>query len=781
MPESGPFTNQPSGSAGEVFQFLIENGQEAVLLMGLEGQISYASSNLKAVLGFSAAEFVGTHFLEHVHPEDKDYLAVLFGTVLENPRKLVTATVRALHKDGKYRWVEGRAENLSGVAPINAIVCNVRDRTPEVLARNELSASESLHRSVLEALTAGLVRVNIEGVIVDTNAQALQMFQLRVDDVIGKHCTEFADRTVYPDLRPYPPERYPATTCLRTGERVPGETIGFRKNDGSILWATFAAAPWINPSTGRQEGAVETFVDVQALMEMQQALRVSQERFEIVQRATNDAVWDLDISAGQICWNQNVRLLFGYDPDGPISSLNFYVSCVHSEDRDLILRSFMAAIEEGQQSWSAEYRLRKTDGTYAYILNRCHMLRDGTGKVTRAVGAVMDVTASKQAAEQLARSQEMLRQAQKMEALGQMAGGVAHDFNNILTVIEGHAELLKREFLSTDGQESIKEIVSSVQRASALTRQLLTFSRKSIVNAEVLDLNEVVHTLGRMLGRLLGEHISLEISTGAPPPRVRADRGLIEQVIMNLAINARDAMPEGGRLEIITSVAEVPEKLRGCGKGSAWAQVIVRDTGCGIPRENLGKIFEPFFTTKDVGKGTGLGLASVYGILQQHEGNVEVESLVGKGTTFTLYFPIVHEEQPAPGLTRFRAISHGNETILLVEDEPALLNLAAMILERFGYKVVQAASGAQALKVWEERKSEIDLLVTDMVMPDKISGKTLGLTLLQEKPGLRVIFASGYSQEMLDTDFVTASGGLFLAKPYSPEQLLSTVRRALDS
>ena len=772
----------PENSASdERFRYLIENGHEAVILIDPQGQVTYASPNLQRVLGFSPEEYVGTSVMQRVHPDDLPEVQRLFGQILQVPQKIITATIRSLHKDGEYRWIEGIGQNWLGIGPVDAIVCNIRDVTPEVRARQELNAAESLNSRVLEALSAGVVRIDEQGLLVDVNSVALNLFQAEKSDLLGKHYSIFGYATIHPDGTPFPPSDYPAARCMDTGETQEAMVIGMKRRDGSVVWAAFTAAPWRNPAAGEKVGTVVTFVDVTTQMRVELEFRAIKERFDFLSKATNDAVWDLELATGMLQWNTNLQVIFGYDPSGPVNSMEFWADCIHPDDQAPTLDSFNEALNTGINPWTAEYRFRKADGSYAWVYDRGYMLRGVDGNVVRAVGAMMDISRTKEAADQLARSQDMLRQAQKMESLGQMAGGVAHDFNNILTVIEGHAELLKREFLTADGQESINEIIASVQRASGLTRQLLTFSRKNIVNPEVLDLNEVIHSLGKMLARILGEHIALEIATGAPPPHVRADRGMVEQIVMNLAINARDAMPEGGRLVIASATGKLPPTVVPNSSTGHWAILKVRDTGCGIPKENMPKIFEPFFTTKDVGKGTGLGLATVYGIVQQHSGHIQVQSSPGEGAAFSIYLPLAARETQAPAPVRPRHISHGSETILVVEDEPALLNLATAILQRFGYKVLQAPSGVQALKVWQEHKDQIHLVLTDMVMPERISGRSLGTALLEQNPGLKIIYTSGYSQEMIDNDFVSRSGGYFLPKPYTPEQLLSSIRKVLDS
>ncbi len=378
-----------------------------------------------------------------------------------------------------------------------------------------------------------------------------------------------------------------------------------------------------------------------------------------------------------------------------------------------------------------------------------------------------------------------LRHAQKLESIGQLAAGVAHDFNNILTIIQGHADRL---LARCDGDASLtdplQQISSAAKRASSLTRQLLMFSRKQVMQPKVLDLNTILGNMAKMLHRLLGEDVAFQSQYAPDVPPLEGDAGMLEQVIMNLAVNARDAMPKGGQLLITTSVVDIddayvqqqPEARQG-----RFVCLTVTDTGVGMDKETLARIFEPFFTTKEVGKGTGLGLATVYGITKQHQGWVEVASQRGIGTTFKIFLPATDKsaESAAETLSDPQAIRGGKETILLVEDEPVLRELARVILQDYKYEVLEASSGVEALKVWEDRQGNIDLLLTDMVMPEGMTGRELADALRARKPDLKVIYTSGYSPEVMGRDSALRDS-FFLQKPYPPPRLAQVVRDCLD-
>jgi PAS domain S-box-containing protein len=447
-----------------------------------------------------------------------------------------------------------------------------------------------------------------------------------------------------------------------------------------------------------------------------------------------------------------------------------------SENQEKILAQHRDAFisRDGARKRECQYVLQNGNSVTLEIIDSFIQLH---GRPLLMLSLFRDVTAQRQLEEQL-------RQSQKMEAIGQLAGGVAHDFNNILTVIQGHASLLMAANLGESAGKSADQIVQAAERAAGLTRQLLTFSRRQLIQPKKLDVNKIVGNMTNMLGRLLGEDVALQLNYCQSPPMVEADAGMLEQVLLNLAVNARDAMPKGGQLALRIAIVDVGETYS---RGPSEARIgrfvclSVIDTGMGITPENLRRIFEPFFTTKEVGKGTGLGLATAYGIIQQHKGWIEVDSQVGKGTTFRIYLPYVEMGSGAPEKPTTRiTVRGGNETILLVEDETPVCELVSRVLNRYGYKVLSANDATEAVKVWQNNKEEIALLLTDLVMPNHMNGRELAEKLWAEQPDLKVIFTSGYSADIVGKDFKLEPELNFLQKPYHPQLLATTVRRCLD-
>ena len=497
-----------------------------------------------------------------------------------------------------------------------------------------------------------------------------------------------------------------------------------------------------------------------------------QERFELLARATNDAVWDWDLVTNEIWWNEGLRTLFGLPPD-EVPTIESWSARIHPDDAPRIEQSLYGAINSGERYWSDEYRFRRHDGEYAEIFDRGYIIY-ADGKPVRAIGAMLDITERR-------RLEEQLRQSQKMEAVGQLSGGIAHDFNNLLTVIQVNAALIARGQPNPAVKEHADDIIHASDRAATLTRQLLMVSKKQVMQMSVVDVNDVVRNMMRMLQRTLGEHIVLEAHCSTQLPLVKADIGMLEQVLLNLAVNARDAMPSGGTLTIATGEKMIATERGGDAVPGPHVFVAVSDTGVGIKPELLPHIFEPFFTTKEPGKGSGLGLATVYAILRQHHGFIEVASTLARGSTFLFYLPITSEHRTTSSQTLDEyELPNGTETVLVVEDEAALRNLVVGVLESCGYTVLAASSGVEALAVWKAHSQVIDVLLTDLVMPGGVTGRALSQELRAEKPGLRVIYTSGYTAAQAGEGEPLVEGVNFLQKPYQPGKLARVVRDVID-
>jgi two-component system cell cycle sensor histidine kinase/response regulator CckA len=418
----------------------------------------------------------------------------------------------------------------------------------------------------------------------------------------------------------------------------------------------------------------------------------------------------------------------------------------------------------------------RADGKVGWLRTSKVPLYDENEKVVGVLGTYEDITEFKQLEEQL-------RQAQKMDAFGQLAAGVAHDFNNVLTVILGNLTLLRQGMnCKADEIVALNQSIAASERAAGLVRQLLMFGRRQMMQPLPLDLNKVVESLAKMLQRLVGEHITLEMRCRRATSPVMADANMLEQALINLAVNARDAMPRGGKLLIEIDTVTIKDPPGESSQPGEFVRCRIADTGVGIAPDYLPHIFEPFFTTKDVGKGTGLGLATVFGIVQQHRGWIKAESELGRGTAFEIFLPRLAQEAPVQTEDHpAEPVSGGCETILLVEDENPVRELMHELLSQQGYQIHEASSGREALTLWPKLRSSVDLLVTDMVMPGGVGGDELADKLRREKPELKVIYCSGYSEAALSKNFHMAGHTDFLSKPFPPQKLLQSVRHCLDA
>ena len=431
--------------------------------------------------------------------------------------------------------------------------------------------------------------------------------------------------------------------------------------------------------------------------------------------------------------------------------------------------------------WHGHMVNQRKDGTLFEEDASITPIRDAAGQIVNYVAVKRDVSHEVQLEAQL-------RQAQKMEAVGQLAGGVAHDFNNMLAVIHGNAELLlmKEEHLTAAGGECVKHLIRAAEHAANLTRQLLIFSRKQAMQAQPVALNDLIKNLTKMLKRVVREDVSVECLYAAQLPHVQADPGMLEQAVLNLVVNARDAMPKGGQLLLVTEAATVDAahaQTNHEAREGDYVCLAVSDTGTGTKAEHLPRIFEPFFTTKEVGKGTGLGLATVYGIVKQHLGWIEVSTRLGEGTTFKVFLPAVATLPEQAAVTSAGAqLRGGPETILLVGDDEPVRIITRRILERYGYRILEAGNAREAREVWHRHRQEVALLLTDIIMPEGVTGRDLAEELRRDRPALKIVFMSGYSAEVVgkDTDFFRRTKSRFLHKPASPVMLVQTVRQSLD-
>ncbi|MFO8125950.1 ATP-binding protein [Roseovarius sp.] len=530
---------------------------------------------------------------------------------------------------------------------------------------------------------------------------------------------------------------------------------------------------WRSVDVKLVEDVAERLRDAVARCRKEAQLRMSDERFLLVTKATNDVIWDWDMIAGTYWCNENLQTMFGHDPAQIKPGSEFWIERIHAEDRERVRDSFYAAASGLASTWTEEYRYPHANGNLATVVDRAFIIRNSEGKAVRFLGSMIDVTAERD-------MENRLRQAQKLEAVGQLTGGIAHDFNNLLTVILGNAEMLSDALDDRkDLRRFAKSIETTAERGGELIKRLLAFSRTQMLDPHLVDVDALVKGIEGLLRRTLTANIDIAFTRTGRRWKTEIDPSQLESAILNLTLNARDAMPEGGLLTIDIANAELDEATAAASEEDVnpgeFVLITVTDTGEGIHAEVMARIFEPFFTTKEVGSGSGLGLSMVYGFVKQSGGHIYIDTAPGEGTSVKLYFPRARKSAPQPDVPAANsAMLGGDETILVVEDDTLVRDHLISQLEGLGYEVIAAASGPDALELLKQAP-QVDLLFTDIVLPDGMNGRQLAETVQALRPEMKVLFTSGYTDKtMLDPDVE------FLKKPYRREQMAARLRKVLD-
>ena len=644
-----------------------------------------------------------------------------------------------------------------------------------------LRASEARYRTLFETMAQGVVYQDATGRIVEANPAAQRILGRSGPELLGRDSVDSAWAAIREDGHDFPGHEHPAMVALRTGQPVRDVVMGLqRPGDGSPVWINIDATPQFRPGEREPHQVYTTFSDITARREAERKVEASERALRTVFESIEDGILviDADTFSLQLANGGMGRLLGRPAPLHPGSPLAELLPAEHLGR----LRAHAALRQEGASS-ILDLPIRRSDGTEA-VADVLLAPIDLRGRRCLLV-VFRDMTERRREERERERLQAELYQAQRMESIGVLAGGVAHDFNNLLSVILGYVGLaIDSEDTSATTREDLVEVKKAGERSAELTRQLLAFGRKQVLQRVPIDLNHIALGVEKMLRRIIGEDITLSFELGDALWIVRADPGQVEQIVINLAVNARDAMPHGGTLRITTENIEIDRALSArhpeLAPGS-YVRFTISDTGHGIDADTLGRIFEPFFTTKARDKGTGLGLSTVYGIVKQSEGYVFCESEVGRGTAFRVYLPRVEgvapvSVRPAPLAGEIRG---GTETVLVVEDADPVRSLAARALDAAGYRVLTAIDGVDALRTSAAWSAPIDLVLTDVVMP-RMGGDELATRLAEFRPESRVLFMSGYTGSIFRRDGHSEPQPHFVEKPFRVDDLLRKVRAMLD-
>ncbi|MCK4340799.1 MAG: PAS domain S-box protein [Phycisphaerae bacterium] len=797
--------------AGEAFRSAFEHAPIGMALIASDGRYFQVNEVLAGMLGYARDELLAVTFRTLTHPEDLEYSNEAFENIATGRVDENRFEKRYVHRNGQAIWVvlASRLHRDERGQPLYVIV-QVVDISERKRAQEALRASEERFRALFDNAPIGVYRTTPAGEILHANPALLKM-------VGYSSLAELKKRNLKEEG--FGPNYNRRAFCERLEREglIKGLEGAWRKKDGSLVFVRENAKA-VRNAEGRTIYYDGTAEDITQRKRAEDLLRIERDLglalgstgslrqacdrlLEAAYRIEGidcGGVYLVDESSGELnlVAHRGLPLEFinhasHYEPDALHTALVMKGKPIYGLLAD-IAPARDATLQHAGLRALAVIPVHHEKRVVAALNVASHTRDEIPGSARHALEAIAaqlgGVAARIRAEQEKTELESQLRQAQKMEAIGQLAGGVAHDFNNILTAILGNSELLRERLQA--GQRcdeveltALQQIDRAAQRAAALTRRLLAFSRRQVVKPEVLDLNRVLSELKSMLRRLIHENVVLEIIPGADLPRIRADVGQIEQVVLNLVVNARDAMPDGGALRLETVPVTLDEHYAATHAGAqpgCYVMLAISDTGCGMSRETREHIFEPFFTTKPVGQGTGLGLATVYGIVQQAGGHVTVESELGQGTRISVYLPVVAAlatEYDAAGQTG--RIVGGDETILVCEDDGPVRDLASQALKRAGYRVLTAENGKEAVKLASKHRGPLDMLVTDVIMPG-INGKTLADRMTAAYPGLRTLFVSGYPADVIAPHGVLAGGVELLKKPFTAPRLQERVRTVLD-
>jgi PAS domain S-box-containing protein len=756
----------------------LEAAANGIVITDVDGHVVWANPAFVRLTGYTLAESQGKNPSKLVRSGEHrtEFYETMWKTILAG--NVWQGELINRRKDGTlYDEYMSITPVRDATGTITHFVAVKQDITERKQCIKTLQESESRFRGLIEDLDVGVILQDAEDRILLTNRAASELLGLPTNAVGNLSSKDTRWQLTREDGSPLPLDEVPSIVAARTGIPVRGAVIGSTNlATGTRVWLSVSASPRLD-SHGDLNNVLVTAVNITAERQAKEAFVRSKEKLDRAVAAGHIALWEWDIVQNTCTYSDEWCHQVGCDRTELTGTPEDWWSRIHPEDlpRLSAVRNELDAL--ANPALTQEYRILHKDGKYRWLLGSVSLVRDAAGKTTQMSGANIDITVRKEL-------EAEFRQAQKMESIGRLAGGVAHNFNNILGVILGYTEMALDEIPEENSlYQDLTQVRNASLRAADLTNQLLAFSRRQVLRPELLDLNQVIKQSEKMLGRMVGEDIQILTQFEERLGHVLADPGQMNQVLLNLAVNARDAMPHGGSLTIQTGNLELRKPHGGSTPelpAGAYVCFSVTDTGTGMDRDTLSHLFEPFFTTKEQGKGTGLGLATVYGIVQQSGGTITVQSEIGRGTTFKIYLPRVDQVHDEAHAELQAAVAGGNETILLVEDEPAVRELTRRSLAALGYNVITAASAEEALQQVRENSDPIDLLLTDVIMPG-ISGAVLATRLHEQFPKLPVLFMSGYTDDAIAHHGVLDQGTHLINKPFRLADLALKIRERLET
>ncbi len=758
--------NERLRTTEDLFRTIVENSTDIVTILDRMGQIVYESPSVKQITGYRPEQLIGRSIFEHLHPDDLAMAAEKHLAIAEKIGSCATAEVRFRKSDGSYLIMEARARSiLNEVGDVQIVVIS-RDITNQKRDEFKIRRSETLFRTLAETASAAIYIQTMDRLLYVNPA---------AESITGYTRRELRSMSPWAIVHPdYHKDFIERMEQVRDHKAV-------RFNYEFRIIAKDQSQKWISATSHQlmydgHRAAIVVGIDITARREMEDALRASEVRCRSIFESAKIGMYRSDLQKGRfLSVNPALVKMLGYQSAEELLAVDLEAQ-VYADpaDRKRLINQLLQ--EDSYEIPEVQFRTKQGKTRLVRVAGTC--ARDENGEFRFCEGVIEDVTEKKLLEAQLSQSQ-------KMEAIGRLAGGVAHDFNNLLTVISGYSEvLLGLDVLPAQGQEALHEIVLASRRAAALTRQLLTFSRKQVVAPELTAIGEAIAEATRMLKRLLPADVRLLIDCQPDPIEVLIDPSQLQQLILNLALNARDALQGSGNihLELRRSILSEPLPwFSGVLPPGAYAQITARDNGIGMSQETVENIFEPFFTTKDLGSGTGLGLATVYGIVRQSGGGITVESRPGQGTRFTVFLPLptsVLVRRSAAIPPEHRVTPIGSETILLVEDEQIVRDFIAHAIRRLGYTVITADSGPAAIRSCQDHAGEIHVIVTDVILGE-MSGPEVAAAIRDQRPDIAVLFMSGYNDDALLNRGIMMQEIAFLAKPFTTEQLARKLRDIL--